>query len=196
MNTASDTSCGGKRICPWWMAHTFDNLLRRLVHPAGKTLAPYVRQGMTALDIGCGFGHFTLGLARLVGDTGRVAAIDVQRRMLDKTMSRARQAGLGDRITPVLCDGVSLGVSLRADFVLASNVLHEVPNVPALLSEVFGLLRPGGMLYVMEPSWHVKAREFAAEMEAAEKAGFSLRERPTLFWETCAVLERPGEGGR
>lgn len=196
MNTALGASCGGKRICPWWMAHTFDNLLRRLVHPAEKILAPYVRQGMIVLDVGCGFGHFTLGLARLVGDTGRVVAIDVQRRMLDKTMSRARQAGLGDRITPVLCGGASLGVNLRADFVLASNVLHEVRDVPALLSEVFGLLRPGGLLYVMEPSGHVKARDFAAEMEAAGKAGFSLRERPTLFWETCAVLQKPEEDGR
>ena len=32
-------------ICPWWLAYTFDNALRRLIHPPQKVLAPYVRLG-------------------------------------------------------------------------------------------------------------------------------------------------------
>ena len=55
------------RVCPWWFAYTFDNPLRRLLHNPRKILGPYVKEGDTAVDIGCGMGPFTVELARLVG---------------------------------------------------------------------------------------------------------------------------------
>ena len=79
-------------VCPWWLAYTFDNPVRRLVHPPGKILGDYVREGMTVVDVGAGFGHFSIGMARLVGDAGKVVAADLQEKMLEKTLSRARRA--------------------------------------------------------------------------------------------------------
>jgi cyclopropane fatty-acyl-phospholipid synthase-like methyltransferase len=37
-------------------------------------LGPYVKPGMTVLDVGCGMGFFSIGMARMVGDEGRVIA--------------------------------------------------------------------------------------------------------------------------
>ena len=62
--------------CPWWLLFTFDNPLRRLVHNPQEILRPYVERGDTVLDVGCGMGSFTLGLAELVGKDGRVIAAD------------------------------------------------------------------------------------------------------------------------
>jgi SAM-dependent methyltransferase len=82
------------RVCPWWLCYSFDNPLRRLVHDPERILNPHVNPGMTAVDIGCGMGCFTLGLAKLVGPGGKVIAVDLQEEMLAALGRRARKAGL------------------------------------------------------------------------------------------------------
>ncbi|MCG8512085.1 MAG: class I SAM-dependent methyltransferase [Rhodospirillales bacterium] len=185
--TAKQHHC---HVCPWWLAYTFDNFLRRRSHPAEKTLAPYVRTGMRAADFGCGFGHFALGMARLVGDAGRVYAIDLQKQMLAKTMKRARKQGLSHVIEPVLCtQGQSL-LPGNLDFVLASNVLHEVPDLPGLLSDIGVGLNQGGIFYVMEPSGHVKRDRLDQEIALTIHAGFEEIGRPRLAREHCVVFRK------
>jgi ubiquinone/menaquinone biosynthesis C-methylase UbiE len=176
-------------VCPWWLAYTFDNSLRRMVHPADKTLAPYVRPGMSVADIGCGFGHFTMGLARLVGPQGRVLAVDLQQKMLDKTMARLRKAGLADRAETTPCRAERLGLSGPLDFILAANVVHETPDPAGFFAETAESLAPAGLLYVMEPSFHVPETQFQAELDLAADAGFEIAERPTLTGERCIMLQ-------
>jgi SAM-dependent methyltransferase len=77
------------RVCPWWLGHVLINPLRRLWQDPRKILAPFVREGMTVLEPGPGMGFFTLELARLVGPSGRVVALDVQSKMLDRLKRRA-----------------------------------------------------------------------------------------------------------
>ena len=43
-----------QHVCPWQIVRLFDNFLRPLVHNPRKLFGPYVRKGMTVLDIGCG----------------------------------------------------------------------------------------------------------------------------------------------
>lgn len=50
--------------------------LRKLIQNPRKILSPYVVPGMVVVEPGCGGGFFTLELARLVGPTGRVHALD------------------------------------------------------------------------------------------------------------------------
>jgi len=68
-----------KHVCPWWCCFTFDNFLRKLLHNSEKILQPYVAEGNTILDIGPGMGYFTIPLARMVGEKGKVIAADIQR---------------------------------------------------------------------------------------------------------------------
>lgn len=63
-----------------------------------KVVAPYVREGMTVLEPGPDMGFFTLELARLVGPSGRVIAVDIQPRMLSRLKRRAARAGLIQRV--------------------------------------------------------------------------------------------------
>jgi len=69
----------GDHICPWWLAYTFDNPFRHFFHNPEKMLGSYVAKGMTVLDVGCGMGFFSIGLAKIVGDKGCVIAAEVFR---------------------------------------------------------------------------------------------------------------------
>ena len=74
---------GSPHVCPWWLCYSFDNPLRRLIHNPQRILSPYIKQGMTVLDAGCGMGYFSIGMAKMVGDSGKVIAVDLQQKMLD-----------------------------------------------------------------------------------------------------------------
>ena len=125
-------------VCPWWIGYLLASPLRRLAYHPAKILSPYVRQGMTVLEPGPGMGFFTLELARLTGATGRVVAVDIQRKMLDSLKRRAARAGLLDRLDIRLAQPDSLGVADLAgavDFVLAFAMVHEIPSAGAFFAE-------------------------------------------------------------
>ena len=68
-------------VCPWWVDF-FATPFRRLMQDPAPIVVPYVHAGMTVLEPGPGMGFFTLELARLVGPSGHVIVVDVQRRMI------------------------------------------------------------------------------------------------------------------
>jgi SAM-dependent methyltransferase len=113
------------RICPWWLVYTFDNPLRRLLHDPSKILAGMVHEGMTVADIGCGRGYFSIALANMVGDSGKVLSVDVQQEMLDMVLRRAHKAGVARRIHPVLAASDNIGVHGPVEFILAFWMAHE-----------------------------------------------------------------------
>ena len=55
-----------EHVCPWWGGYFIDNRLRRLLHNPERLLSPYVQQGMTVMDIGCGMGFFSIAMAAMV----------------------------------------------------------------------------------------------------------------------------------
>jgi tRNA A58 N-methylase Trm61 len=74
-------------------------------------------------------GFFTVDLARLVGASGRVVAVDVQPRMLDGLRRRLSKTGLADRVDMRQSRSDSMEVadlSGVVDFVLAFAVVHEL----------------------------------------------------------------------
>jgi len=160
-------------VCPWWLAPSLDNPLRRLIHDPDRLLSGLISEGQAALDIGCGPGYFTIPLARGVGKGGQVVAIDLQREMLEIVRRKATRAGLLDRITLHNAEPGALGVSGQFDFALAFWMLHEVPDQGGLLRQVHSLLNPGGSLLVVEPKMHVPAPAFQRTVEIAIQAGFT-----------------------
>lgn len=177
-------------VCPWWGGYFIDNWLRRLLHPPERILAPYVTPGTTAMDFGCGMGMFTIALARLVGEHGRVVAVDLQQQMLDVLTKRARRAGVAERITTHRCQADSIGVDGPVDFALAFYSAHEVPDLVGLLGELRACLRAGGKLLVVEPVGHVTRREFDRMVSAAEGVGFKPHEGPAVRLSRAVVFSR------
>jgi SAM-dependent methyltransferase len=182
-----------QRVCPWWFGYFLTCPLRRLAIDPARLLGPFVHDGMTVLEPGPGMGFFTLELARLVGPRGRVLAVDIQPRMLQALRRRAAKAGLLERIDARLATPDSLGLGGldgAVDFALAFAMVHEMPSVSGFFSEAARALRPGACLLLAEPSGHVEAPAFQAELDAAAQAGFEVIGRPHLRCNQAAVLKK------
>jgi SAM-dependent methyltransferase len=182
-----------QHVCPWWLGFLLVSPLRRFWQDPGKILAAFVREGMTVLEPGPGMGFFTLELARLVGPSGRVVALDVQPRMLAGLRRPAAGAGLLERVDVRLVSTNTLGVADldgAVDFTLAFGVAHELPAVEPFFAEIAKASKPGAGLLFAEPVGHVKAPHFEAELQAATRAGFELAGRPSIRRSHTAFLRR------
>jgi ubiquinone/menaquinone biosynthesis C-methylase UbiE len=178
-------------VCPWWAApFTINTPLRRWLHDPQKIVGPYVRPGMTVIDVGCGVGWFSVPMAQMVGEQGRVIAVDLQPQMLDMLRRRAEKAGVTSRIELHQCEENRLGIDAQADFALMFAMLHEVPDQGHLLTEIRDCLKPSGRLLLAEPPIHVPAKKFASEVAVAEQTGFQIVDRPHLRWSHAVVLEK------
>lgn len=179
-----------KRVCPWWLCFTFDNPLRRFLHHPERLLGAYVGKGYQVIDIGAGMGYFTIPLARLVGPTGRVIAVDIQEKMFSVLNRRAERSGLADRITTHLAGPDSLGLPEKADFILAFWMVHEVPDQGQFLAQVLNLIKPGGLFLIAEPRFHVSKKRFEQTIQTAIGLGFVIKEHPGIRLSHSALLGR------
>lgn len=163
---------------------------RKLMLDPDKILPGLVREGDTVADIGCGPGYFTLPMARLVGGKGLVVAVDLQQEMLDYVTRRAGEAGLSGRIRTVQCATDSLVFTGPVDFLLASNMIHEVPDVVRFMEEAFAMVRPGGRMLVIEQRFHVSGTAFRKTVELALEAGFTVEAEPRYFMSMATLFNR------
>ena len=116
------------RICPWWLASALDNPIRRLIHNPKEILGGYIENGQTVLDLGCGSGTFTIALAKMVGETGKVIAVDVQDEMLQIVRKKATKARLESRIITHKSEPDRIGISDKVDFELAFYMVMKCPT--------------------------------------------------------------------
>jgi ubiquinone/menaquinone biosynthesis C-methylase UbiE len=170
------------RVCPVELAGSLDNRLRRWLQDPRKILRPYIKEGMTVLDLGCGPGFFSIDLARMVGKSGRVIASDLQERMLQKLKDKIQGTELEERITLHKCVVNKIGVLEDVDFVLAFYMVHEIPHQERFLNEIKSILKLDGQLFIVEPPFHVSKTAFEEMVKKAKDAGFTPVERPKVFF--------------
>ena len=127
-------------------------------------MSPYIEKGMTVLDIGCGPGFFSVDMAHLVGESGRVIAVDLQEDQL--------------------------GVSEQVDFILVFYMFHEVTHQDGFLDEIGSLLKPEGRVLIVEPPFHVSTSAFKEMIAKARNSGLQPVESPKIFLGKAVVLKR------
>jgi len=179
-----------ERVCPPWLCFTFDNIFRKLLQNPDRILKPYVRPGWIVLDVGPGMGYFTIPMARMVGEQGKVIAADLQQPMLDGLDHKTFKYGVQERIKLHLTKAESIGISEPIDFCLAFWMVHEVPDHAHFLKEIFSNLKSDGLMLIAEPRVHVSKNEFNQTLEDAKNAGFSLSDRPKIFLSYTALLKK------
>ena len=178
-------------LCPPWLGYFLASPVRRIWQDPRAILSPFVTAGMTVLEPGPAMGFFTLELARLVGPTGRVVAVDVQARMLDVLRRRATKRGLDGRIETRLATAEGMGLSDltgRVDFALAFAMVHEVEDHARFFAEVGAVLRPGGRVLLAEPRGHVSDELFAEFLRLAGANGLVVSDGPAITASRTAVM--------
>ncbi len=176
--------------CPPWICFTFDNPVRRLLQNPYKILKPFIKEGWTILDVGPGMGYFTIPLAALVGDTGKVIAADLQPAMLEGVRRRAVKAGVADRIKLHQAQPDKIGVSEAIDFCLAFWMVHEVPDRQRFIGEIVSQLKTGGLFMIVEPKIHVSKESFNATTDITKNLGMTIVSQPKIFISYAAVLKK------
>lgn len=104
-----------------------------------------LQQGQTVLDFGCGIGSFSLPVARLVGEKGKVYALDKQPFAIKKVNEKVCKEGI-DNIETILSDGDTRLLDKSVDVVLFYGVLPEIEDKEAVLKELHRVLNPNGYL--------------------------------------------------
>ena len=108
-----------------------------------------------AAEFGCGFGTFTIPAAKMI--SGKIYAIDLEPKMLEKTKKKAIEKKL-ENVVKVQRDFITKGSSLNSesvDYVMLFNILHgEEPE--KLLEESWRILKPNGILGIIHWNYDPK----------------------------------------
>jgi len=136
-----------------------------------------IRRGQTVLDFGCGYGTYTIPVAKIVGEQGRVYALDKDKEALDALMQKAELAYLTNiermetsgELEIKLADGT-------VDVVLLLDVFHsfyfpQAGDRRRLLGEIHRIMKPSAFLSIsvwpnlMEPETEDEIRNANFRLE-------------------------------
>ncbi len=164
-----------------------------------------VRPGQTVCDLGCGNGFYTLQMAKMVGEKGKVLAVDIQPQMLSKLKARAEDQEqkpgelldrikliLGSVIDPHLPEG-------QVDTVLLVDVYHEFSHPQLMLQQIRKCLKPKGRVVLVEfrledPNVPIKLLHKMSKKQVNKELtanGFKLAEEyDELPWQHMMFFQR------
>jgi len=126
------------RVWWWRAAKTFDYVLKQ----------PDVR----VLDLCCGTGDMTLALLKYRPKGGeKVIALDFSQQMLSRGVEKFRAAGYADAVEPIEADAMQIPLPDRSlDLIVSAFGFRNLANYDAALRELHRVLKPGGMLGILE----------------------------------------------
>jgi ubiquinone/menaquinone biosynthesis C-methylase UbiE len=178
------------RVCPVELANSLDSKIRRWLQNPQKILSPYVKEGMKVLDVGCGPGFFSIELAKMVGTSGKVYAVDLQEGMLQKLRGKIYGTPLELIIQLIKCEKDEINVPEKVDFILAFYMVHEVPVKDKFFAALKNILNENGEFLIVEPKFfHVSKKEFNSTIGKAEAVGFKAVKGPNLPFSFSAILK-------
>jgi len=181
-------------ICSWKAGPLLTIGFRKLFNDPRRITEPYLSDGMTAMDVGCGMGFFTIPKSEIVGSGGKIIAVDLQPEMLDGMRKNAQKAGSGN-ITAHLCAKDSLSVEQwngTVDFAIVFWMLHEVPDAQRLIHEIHAVLAPNGRLLFSEPIMHVSKGNYLRSLDMITQMGFTTIAAPKIPISRTTVFQKAG----
>ena len=135
-------------------------MFRGLLNPPIDSLAAAnIRRGFNILDYGCGPGGYTIAAAKIVGNSGKVYALDTYPSAINRVQKLSIRKGLWN-IKTLLSDG-KIGLENDSiDVVL----LHEVSYTNVALQEIHRVLKSDGILYFSDHQIHLRDNEIVSRL--------------------------------
>src|SRR3989304_8498943 len=126
---------------------SLDEATRRSWFNPEKVLADAgLGSGMVFVDVGCGDGFFTILAAHLVGEKGKVYAVDTDDSAIKRLKRRAAEKGLANVKAVVAEAEEAVFCDRCADVVFYSTVLHDFHDPAKVLVNAKRMLKPSGRL--------------------------------------------------
>ena len=152
---------------------------------------------MTVIDLGCGSGTFTTFVARIVGEQGKVYAIDIQPAMLKQLERKLSKADNQDLRNIELKQASAYELPFEdksIDLVYMITVLPEIPDRGRALREISRVLKPGGILAVTEflpdPDYPWRS----TVIKIGQREGFALDDNQGNLWNYTVRFRKPSPG--
>ena len=112
----------------------------------------HLSAGALVLEVGCGTGEDAIALAKLVGSTGKVTAVDRSQAMVQAAIASTSEQTLP--IDFVVADAQQLPFADNSfDAARVDRTLQHVADPQRAIAEMARVLRPGGWMVAMEPDW-------------------------------------------
>jgi len=107
-----------------------------------------IQEGMTVVDYGCGPGRYSTEFAKLVGEEGKVYAVDIHELAIEAVKRRTEKMGLRN-VEPILASGYDSRIpSNTADVVCAIDVFFVIKNPTEFLGELKRIIKSDGTLVI------------------------------------------------
>lgn len=117
--------------------------------PADVMDALALKPGQRVADIGSGFGYFTFRLAARVGVEGKVYAVDIDQKAVDKVRERKERENL-KQVEPILGESSDPRLPNDLDAVLIVDTYHEFREYDQTMQAVLRALKRGGRLVIID----------------------------------------------
>jgi ubiquinone/menaquinone biosynthesis C-methylase UbiE len=143
---------------------------RRVLEEAGIEL------GFQVLDYGCGPGSYVPALAELVGECGRVYAVDIHPRAIQRVQAIVAERHLNN-VETVLSDCQTGLPDGRVDVVLLYDTFHDLKHPKQVLQELHRVLKPEGVLSFSDH--HMEEREILTQLQDTRLFSLLARGRRT-----------------
>lgn len=176
---------------PQFLANAIDNPLRHRIQPPDETAVRHgIEPGMTILEVGPGNGTYTMAAARRVGGKGKVVAIDIEPRMIERVTRRAQAEGV-ENIEAQVASVYDLPFehgSFDAIYMIA--VIGEIPVPQKAMKEFYRVLSPSGTLALSELLFDPDYPRARTLIRWASAAGFRLKKRVGNFFYYTLIFEK------
>lgn len=177
------------RVCPIERSGSLDNKWRRWLQNPQKILSPFIKPGMKVLDVGCGPGFFSIEIAKMIEETGKVYSVDLQEGMLDLIRNKIAGTELDARIILVKSQTNGFEIPEKVDFILGFYMVHEVSDKDNLFKQLKNNLNINGQFLLVEPKlFHVTKKEFELTIQKAINAGFKISSGPKIIFSHSVIL--------
>ena len=145
---------------------------------------------MTVLEIGPGTGTYTVASARRVGEKGKVVAIDIEPKMVDRVRRKAEKEGLTNIEVHVANAHCIPFEDEKFDLIYMITVMGEIPSPERALREFNRVLSPAGTVAFSELFPDPDYPRASTLIRLATGAGFKMKKKIGNIFYYTLIFEK------